>query len=85
MAGIDKIYGDRGQWCELYNWLKENNCDQIDGWNEYMYNVPPIWAQPSPDGLWPLCNFPGRIDRWLLAHCPLDWVQTLLNEQHNVN
>lgn len=74
MAYIDKIYGSRGQWIELEQFLKNNKKSFLN----YLYPCP----KEESGNENPLSNFTLEADMWLIENCPLDFVQERLKEQH---
>jgi hypothetical protein len=72
MAYIDKIYGNESQWVELHKFLKKNR-------PEYLKHM---GKRPKGEGEFPLANFPCVVDAYLLANCPLDFVQSRIKEQY---
>ena len=74
MAGIDKIYGSQAQYNELEEWLKANRPSAL----VHLYDKNAY----SPIDR-PISNFPTSVDKWLLKHCPLRWVEERIKEQYN--
>ena len=75
MAGIDKIYGNREQWVELWGWLVIHRSQ----YSKFLY-------APYFDNnvqIRPITNFPLYADIWLYDNCPLTWVKERIEEQYN--
>jgi hypothetical protein len=74
MAGIDKIYGTKEQWEELFRYLAINRPQYC----KFLYSP---WGSTGEPMM--ISNFPVYADRWLWKHCPLLWVKDRLKEQYN--
>ena len=79
MAAIDKLYGTPNQIVEFYDWCKENNPFTT----KYFYD----WNMAESGDLldsekYPICNFPTSVDRWMVKHCPIQWVVTQIKHQY---
>lgn len=80
MAGIDKIYGTRDQYDELYNWLKGTKKKSALKW---FYSRPPDdWIKNH--SINPIASFPASTDYWLRLNCPIRWVLERLDKQYNM-
>jgi len=83
MKGVDKIYGTRSQYKELYSWCKQRQkgiqevCrhDPL----EYFYDI----DYQSSD-IVVIADFPLSIDFYLLQHCDLEWVQATIKYKNKV-
>ena len=77
MAAVDKIYGIKAQYVELYKWLKKNKPGAI----KYLYlnheNIDELEERP-------ISNFPEKVDKWLLKNCPLTWVTDYIKYQYGL-
>lgn len=96
MAGIDKIYGTQKEYNEFKKWLKENQkpIKCRIGFNyskikyeyskclptEYLYGRNGFNKEDRP-----ISNFPEAIDKWLLKHCPIEWVIKRIKEQYGID
>jgi hypothetical protein len=80
MAAIDKIYGTRDQYDELYTWLQSTRKKSA---LKYFYPRPPDdWIADHP--IIPITNFPCSVDYWLRLNCPIRWVLERLDKQYNM-
>lgn len=77
MAAVDKIYGSTEEYDELRLWLAENHPKLMaclyarDGYKNNKSR--------------PISNFPVWADKWLMANCPLQFVQDAIAEQYNLD
>lgn len=79
MASIDKLYGTPSQIAEFHSWCEKNNPFST----KYFYD----WSMAEPGDMlnneqYPVCNFPTSIDRWMVKHCPIQWVVTQIKCQY---
>ena len=74
MAGIDKIYGTKKQWEELFVWLANNRPQYC----KFLYSP---WGSVGEPMM--ISNFPPYADKWLWRNCPLPWVRARLADQYN--
>lgn len=81
MAAIDKIYGTKTQHDEFYAWCEEHYPPALP----YFYEWPAAWNDPRSTRLYPITNFPERVDRWLLKNCPLPWVVAAIRWQYGLD
>lgn len=77
MAGIDKIYCDsKESYDEFMKWVRDNRKDCISATGEdmvdYIYPIQDTTFQSGKET--PIANFPRVIDMWILANCPIIWV-----------
>ena len=75
MAAIDKIYATKEQRDSFYEWCQVNCPQALPFFYEWQW---------EDDGVYPITNFPEHIDMWLLAHCPLEFVQARLQYQYEL-
>ena len=78
LAAIDKIYGTYQQHLEFKTWCEENNY----GLRYFFYLWEDEWITDGKDH--PIANFSGRADKWLLDHCPIDWVVARIKDQYGI-
>lgn len=82
MAYIDKIYGTKAEYDEFYAWCEEHYPTALP----YFYqSSSAAWNDPHSTLTYPITNFPGHIDRWLLKNCPLPWVVARIKEQYGLD
>lgn len=63
------------------NWRK--HC-VVDKWAvERLSEVFEEWGDKNPPSEIPMTNFPYKIDRWLIRHCPIEFVRKRLKEQYS--
>lgn len=73
MAYIDKIYGSREQWIELWDFLYENCPDYLDA----------MGCFPDKESLDArIAHFSEKQNSWLAKNCPLEFIQNRLKEQY---
>ena len=78
MAGIDKIVGNRAQYHELRDWLREN-----EPW--YRWAIADKDRYKDDSQLLTISNFSTVEDFYLWHRCPLSWVKARLAEQYGAN
>src|SRR5277367_5366759 len=78
MAAIDKIYGTKYQWKQLYDFLVQLKPEYID---KYIYKHK-IEEIPDDSEI-AIANFSRDADLWLMQNCNLDFVQKRLQEQYS--
>lgn len=79
MAAIDKIYETLAQHDELVVWLTAHHARLL----KYVYprrDEADIPAERERA----LTNFPSDADRWLLVHCPIEWVKEAICDQYAI-
>ena len=76
MAGIEKIYGNRSQYEELYEFLEKNKPEFLNGM---------IQANKPKDDetIRPVSSFTVKQDEWLYENCDIDFVTDRIEEQYN--
>lgn len=75
MAAIDKTYGNKKQWHELFEWLYDNERPLI----LYLRKPPP------DDGLnHVIAHFSLAVEVMLLSECPLGWLKDDIRERHGL-
>ena len=81
MAGIDKIYGTLAQKTEFIYWILSNGY-KAGNLNPIQY----IYADDmkNPDDKRVISNFPEVVDKWLLKHCPLQFITDRIKEQYGI-
>lgn len=72
MAAIDKIYGTKYQWIELFEYLRMARPQYV----KFMY--PPYFGA----NIQPLSNFPRYADKWLYKNCQLKFVRKAIKDQY---
>jgi hypothetical protein len=78
MAAIDKLYGNRWQYEEFYEWCNKFNKKALDYFYERDWDL-----YDSEDELC-ITNFPQKIDEWMLENCPIKWVTDQIKEQYGM-
>ena len=73
MSAIDKIYGTKAQHDTFREWCGENRPEAL----RFFYD----WAWDD-GGEHPITNFPERLDLWLWANCPIEFVRDRITEQY---
>lgn len=79
MASIEKIYGNRKQFDELYCWLYQNNKHAI----KFMFWDFHEWDDED-NRSYPIALFPQSVDMWLLDNCPIEWVIGRIKDQYDI-
>lgn len=75
MEACDNLYGTREQWKQLHAFIAEKEPKFL----RYMRPEPDYDEDGDIDDEWRICYI-ADIQGWLIANCPLDWVQEKLNE-----
>ena len=75
MAGCDNLYGNSKEWKELYDFLVGKKRKK---WVK-AYMKP----QPQGDEKVRICYI-ANIQGWLIRNCTLEWVQTRLNDNFDI-
>jgi len=83
MKGVDKIYGTRSQYKELYSWCKQQRnaimeickCDPLKCFYDIDFQHSDIVV---------IADFPLSIDFYLLRHCDIEWVQETIKYKNKV-
>ena len=86
MAGIDKIYGNKDQFIQLYNWCLEHRSEikkklRLDIIKGLYYSTPDNF--PQIENELALSSFSQNIDSYLWDNCNLDFVKERLKVQYN--
>jgi hypothetical protein len=78
MAGIDKIYGSDNEYDTFKHWCKKNSSAKRRHLKHFFY--------PRDDyedkSYRPITNFPEKHDKWLLNHCPFDFIIKRIEKQY---
>lgn len=61
----------------------KENCT-VDSWAvERLSEIFEEWGDKNPPSEIPMTNFSYKIDRWLICHCPIEFVRKRLKEQYS--
>lgn len=83
MAAIDKIYGNKKQHEEFYNWCKEN-CPPALRWFYYTPDEVEKFPIDDEDEV-VVANFPKEVDHFMLYNCDIDWVTERIWDQYGLS
>jgi len=78
MAAVEKIYGNKAQFFELYNWCK-NHCKKALK-HFYMNSV---WGVDLEEQK-VIALFPYEIDMFLYDNCDLEWVKEKIENMYDI-
>lgn len=79
MSAIDKIYGNKEQFSQLYSFLLVKKPKFL----KYLYTESWLSEEWQTDNKQhPISNFPTKVDKWLLKYCKIDWVKDAIIEQY---
>jgi hypothetical protein len=74
MAAVDKIYGTRDQYDELWFYVANQKPEYLNYfYTQYYETTKSVCA---------IALFPEEVDRWLLKNCPLQWVKDYIKDQY---
>jgi len=73
MAAIDKIYGSRKNWIDLWDFLHDHKPQYI----KKMHSIPEKYSRDSK-----IAHFDDWENKWLIENCPLKFVRKRLIEQY---
>lgn len=86
MAAIDKTYLNSWEkYNEFKNWLNDQGT-VIDDFGNTFRPVTLLWDMDEDDfknGWRAVASFPTHVDIWLIRNCPLEYIQTGLEEQYS--
>lgn len=81
MAAIDKTYGNKAQFVELFNWLK-TNIPELSTWLTYG-DISEV-EKFADDKIFNISNLPVWVDMFVLANCEVEWFSTqIATDQHS--
>ena len=82
MAGIDKIYGNKEQYEELYSFLEKYKPSFIeDGLIPREY-AEEVFENKGDKHVIPISYFSHEQDKWLWKYCPIEFVRERLKGQY---